>query len=138
MILLDTSGLLAFYHATDALHRVTRSVVLRERDRILSPLVLAELDYLITQRIGRQASRTVIRDVSNGAYRLESMSTADIALAGTIIDRYADLAIGLTDASIMVLAERYGCYDILTLDQRHFRSVTSTSGRAFRLLPLDE
>ena len=45
--------------------------------------------------------------------------------------------LGLADASIAVLAERYACSDVLTLDQRHFRVVQGPDGRPFRLLPAD-
>ena len=51
--------------------------------------------------------------------------------------RYADLAIGLADASIVVLAGRYGLRDVLTLDERHFRTLRLPDGRRFRLLPAD-
>jgi predicted nucleic acid-binding protein len=46
--------------------------------------------------------------------------------------------LGLADASIIVLARRYGCHDILTLDERHFRAITGPGGRPFRILPRDE
>jgi predicted nucleic acid-binding protein len=37
----------------------------------------------------------------------------------------------------VVLAERYGARDILTLDERHFRALRDASGREFRILPAD-
>jgi predicted nucleic acid-binding protein len=58
--------------------------------------------------------------------------------ARAVIDRYADLRIGLADASIVVLASRYQCQDVLTLDQRHFRAVLGPDSQPFRLLPVDE
>jgi predicted nucleic acid-binding protein len=54
-----------------------------------------------------------------------------------MMEGYKDLELGLADASIMVLAERFNCLNILTLDQRHFRAVLGPGGRAFRLLPQD-
>jgi predicted nucleic acid-binding protein len=54
-----------------------------------------------------------------------------------VIEKYADIEIGLTDASIVVLADRYECDTILTLDERHFRVVLQLKGRPFRLLPAD-
>ena len=52
--------------------------------------------------------------------------------------RYADMNLGLTDASLVVLAERLAVTDIATLDERHFRAVRPLSGpAAFRLLPSD-
>ena len=62
---------------------------------------------------------------------------SDVAAAVEIIERYRDLDIGLTDASLVVLAGRYGTERILTLDERHFRVLRAPSGRPFTLLPAD-
>lgn len=47
------------------------------------------------------------------------------------------LGIGLADASIVALAARYETNRILTLDERHFRTLRPLRGRSFRLLPQD-
>lgn len=53
-------------------------------------------------------------------------------------NRYAALRLGLTDATDVVLSERYETEAILTLDRRDFRAVTPLTGhRAFRVLPDD-
>ncbi|CAA9481589.1 MAG: hypothetical protein AVDCRST_MAG12-1537 [uncultured Rubrobacteraceae bacterium] len=54
-----------------------------------------------------------------------------------MIRRHADLGIGLADASNVVLANRHGTLDILTLDERHFRVLRGLRGRPFRLLSAD-
>src|SRR5205823_12652067 len=105
--------------------------------RILSPFVLAELDYLISTNTGQTEELKLLQDVARGVYQLEAISATDIAAAGGLIGRYADLRLGVTDASIVVLAERHGCHDILTLDQRHFRAILGPLGKPFRLLPHD-
>jgi predicted nucleic acid-binding protein len=53
------------------------------------------------------------------------------------MERYADLDLGLADASNVVLANRHDTLDVLTLDERHFRVLRGTGGRPFRLLPAD-
>jgi len=60
-----------------------------------------------------------------------------VSAAGDIMRRYSNLAIGLADASIVVLAERHGTRDVLTLDERHFRTLRAAAGKRFRLLPAD-
>jgi predicted nucleic acid-binding protein len=137
MIVLDTSGLLANYDRDIRFHAAVTRILAVPQHRLLSPFILAELDYLITEDAGQAAELVMLEDVAGGLYRLEAFSTLDIAAAKAIIERYADLGLGLADASIVVLAERYGCRDILTLDQRHFRAVTMRDGQPFRLLPLD-
>ncbi len=137
MILLDTSGLLAAFDASQNWHAdAARSLVAASPPRLLSPFVLAELDYLLAARVGEAARIAVLNEVERGAYTLAPMSGADVGLARRIIERHADLGISLADASIVVLAERHQLQDVLTLDQRHFR-VLSVEGRAFRVLPAD-
>jgi hypothetical protein len=104
---------------------------------ILSPVVLAELDYLVSRKLGTEAELTLLNDVAVGAYTLAAFDTADVAVARGIAKRYRDLSVGIADASVVVLARRHGTEDVLTLDDRHFRAMTSTRGRPFRLLPAD-
>jgi len=50
---------------------------------------------------------------------------------------YAGLGLSLADASLVVLAERYGTKTILTLDERHFRAVVDATGAPLTLVPAD-
>jgi len=137
VILLDTSGLLAALDAGQRSHRQAAASLLAARPPLLlSPFVLAELDYLVGSRVGAGARASLLEEVERGAYLLEPMTGSDVARAHRIIERYADFAISLADASIVVLAERHQERDILTLDERHFRVLTG-DGRPFRLLPAD-
>lgn len=104
---------------------------------VLSPFVVAELDYLLTKRAGNATARRFLRDVSNGAWRLDSFDSIDLEAAADICDRYSDIELGVADASLVVLAHRHKTNRILTLDQRHFRAVRSLRGRSFKLLPHD-
>ena len=137
MIIVDASGVLAAIEPRQAYHAVAADVLTRPGRRLLSPFVLAELDYLIARNSGQTEASKLLADVARGVYQLEPFSAADIADCIAVIRRYTDLQIGLADASIVVLAARHHCYDVLTLDQRHFRAVRGPRGKAFRLLPLD-
>jgi predicted nucleic acid-binding protein len=138
VILLDTSGLLAALDGSQAQHRSAAEVLrTAEGPLLLSPFVLAELDYLLATRVSLQAEVALLDEVSRGAYRLESFLGDDVAAARGIIERYADLSPGLADASIVVLADRHDVSEVLTLDERHFRTLRDSRGRPFRLLPAD-
>lgn len=136
MIILDTSGLLAAIDSSQHHHR-SAAEALRAAivPRSLSPFVLAELDYLLTTRVGAQAARRLLQEVADGVYQLETFDAVDVARSLEILDRYQGIDLGIADASIVILAERYGTRDLLTLDERHFRAVRDASGRPFRLLP---
>ena len=62
---------------------------------------------------------------------------ARLAAALAVLERHADLRIGLADASIVVLAARHGVRDVLTLDERHFRALRAGPRKRFRILPAD-
>lgn len=99
--------------------------------------MLAELDYLLSRHVGAVAQAALLDEVARGAYRLEPFAAPDIESAKSVIDRYAELRIGLADASLVVLAERHGVRDVLSLDQRHFRSLRIRGRKKFRILPFD-
>ena len=130
MILVDTSGLLSAMDASDPAQSRTAEILRAARGpRLLSPFVLAELDYLLAHRIGPSTARRLLDEVVRGAYRLEAFGSDDVEQAAAIIDRYRDLHLGLADASIIVLAERHGVNEIVTLDEPHFRAVRGPGGR---------
>ena len=136
MILLDTSGLLAAIDGSQKQHAEAVAAVHEASGPFLiSPFVLAELDYLLATRVSRRAQQALLGEVARGAYRLEPFSAEDIAAAAWILKRYRDLEIGLADASIVVLAERYGVLEVLTLDHRHFQALRGPGGKRFRLRP---
>ena len=139
MILLDTSGLLSALDESQRHHRECAALLSEVAPPLLlSPFVLAELDYLLMRHIGRQAQAALLEEIARGVYQLEVFETADVARAKEIIDRYSDLEIGLADASIVVLAERHAVAEVLTLDQRHFRAMRIDRRKRFKLLPFDK
>ena len=136
MILLDTSGLLSAIDASQNRHADAVAALAETRGPfLLSPFVLAELDYLLATRVSVQAEMALLDEVTRGAYRLELFAAEDVAAARSLLERYHDLGIGLADASIVVLAERYSVYDVLTLDQRHFNALRGPGRKRFRVLP---
>jgi len=138
VIILDTSGLLCAIDASQTHHRAAAAALRQaQAPRLLSPFVLAELDYLLATRVSRPAERALLGQVADGVYQLESFGPDDVARANEILDQYADLDLGLADASLIVLAERHDLVDLLTLDHRHFRAVRGPGGKPFRILPAD-
>ena len=137
-IVLDTSGILAAIDESQRFRHSAREVLEKAQTRlVISPFVLAELDYLVSTRIGLDAEVAVLEEVECGAYYLEPFAAEEIKAAKRLVGRYSELGIGLADASSVVLAHRHDTLDILTLEQRHFRTLTGPNGRPFRLLPLD-
>lgn len=134
-MIVDTSVLLAAFVSDQRKHRECADALAAARPRVVSPFVLAELDYLTTRIAGVEAELALLSELASGAYELAAFGADDLSRAREVLDRYRDLALGLTDASLVVLADRYNTDTIATLDQRHFRAVSSLSGRPFRIVP---
>lgn len=50
------------------------------------------------------------------------------------MEKYADLPMDYADATLVLLAERLGVFDVLTLDRRGFTVYRSTQGKHFTLV----
>lgn len=135
-VVADTSALIAFYSESGAEHDdVSAWLAAHDEPIIVSPYVVAELDYLVATRKGVDAELAVLAELAGGAYELAAMTAADIALAADLIARYRDLGIGITDASLVVLAARYRTDTILTLDRRYFGALRSLGGGGLHIVP---
>lgn len=138
MIIVDTSGLLSAIDGSQKYHRECAAVLSNSSPPfLLSPFVLAELDYLLIRHVGPPAQSLLLEEVARGTYQLEPFAPTDIARAKQITDRYKDLEIGLADASIVVLAERHDVAEVLTLALRHFRTIRFDKRKRFRIFPAD-
>ena len=135
-MIVDTSALLAFFDSAEPRHRdVARAIEAAGEPLVVSPYVIAELDYLVAIRHGVRAELAVLDELSGGAWELACLDAAELRTAGTFVDRYADQQIGLADASNVVLAQRFGKTSIATLDRRHFSVLRASDGSALTLVP---
>ena len=136
MILVDTSALVAaLTPKAQEHHQVLAALLQAQSPLLISPFVLAELDYLVQRRLGKEAQLKLLEEVRRGAYRLELFSAGDLEDAQNVVRKYKDLEISLADASIVVLANRNRTKSVLTLDQKHFRVLQTANGEPFELLP---
>ena len=135
MIVADTSALLAFYTTEEHRHGEVVDAVHAADAILLSPYVVAELDYLIASRHGVETEIVVLRDLFSDAYAHVPLTVDEMRAAADLIDRYRDQEIGITDASLVVLADRFGTHDILTLDRRRFDVLRPLDGGRFNVVP---
>jgi uncharacterized protein len=135
-LIADTSGLLAFFNRDEPDHaRVAAEVEAATEPLVVSPYVVAELDYLVATRLGIAAELTILDELAGGAYHLAAFGLAELARARAVVKRHQDQQIGVADASIVVLADLHRTREVLTLDRRHFDVLRPLSGGRFRLRP---
>lgn len=123
----------------DSDHHLVREWMDELDDELLTtPLILAELDHLVSRQGGPSAARALRDDFKRGAYQLQWWPSA-LRETIDVAERWASMELGLADASLVALAARANTIEIATLDERHFRALRPTSGPddAFLLLPHD-
>jgi len=137
LIVLDTSFILALLWGDDERHRKTAEFYARAEDRFATtPLVLAEVDYMLHSRATPSEAHAFNAEIRAGSLGVEWWPKLDVD-AAEIADRYTDIGLGLTDASLVALAGRLETTRIASFDERHFRAVEPLSGGSFELLPAD-
>jgi predicted nucleic acid-binding protein len=136
VILVDTNILVAVANDRDPYHHSARELLETLPDELLvPPTVIAEVCYLVHQRGGNPPEVEFLRNFGTSALQLAELTRADIGRMADLAERYADLGLGGTDASLVAIAERLGIDRIATFDRRHFTVVRPAHVEAFTLLP---
>lgn len=135
-VVADTGALYALVDTSDAWHSRVITWWRSNSSAIVVPItVLPEICYLLQTRIGPAAELAFVQAVAEEEFTMESVEPEDLVRAASLIHEYADLPLGLVDASIVAVAERLDTRDILTTDRRHFSVVRPRHARSFTLLP---
>lgn len=135
-LVLDTSVLLAALDSADPDHRRCAGLIADAREVLVVPaLVLSELDYWCHERLNAEVWLAFLEDVLGGAYSVELPTNADLERCHVLQSTYADLRLGVVDASVMAVVERLGEPKLATLDHRHFATVRPRHADALELLP---
>jgi predicted nucleic acid-binding protein len=137
-LLLDAGALYAQADRADPHHGAVVEILRAEREPLVtSAVAVAEADYLILTRLGIDVELAFLEDLAEGTFLVECLSRAELATALTVARRHRDLEIGLADASLVVLAQRFRTRRLLTFDERAFRVIAPLQGGSFVLLPAD-
>jgi predicted nucleic acid-binding protein len=135
-LVLDTGPILALLDAGDPAHERSVMMVDEVREDLVLPVcVLVEVDYWAHKLLGQETWNVFVEDIAAGAYRLEPLALDDLQRAAELEREYADLDLGLVDASVIALCERLGETKVATLDRRDFSVVRPRHCESLSLLP---
>lgn len=104
---------------------------------IIPVLVITEVAYLLSTRLGASAETRFLGDLASGAFTIAPVLPSDWLRIAELVWRYRDLPLGSVDASVVVTAERLGVTTVVTLDRRHFTVVRPKHTAGFQILPAD-
>ena len=136
MILVDTGPLVAIGDRGSRVHQACVDALAAVRPpRLVPGPVIAEVCYLLAREVGTSAEAAFLRSFAGGFLTPAGLEPTDLERAAELVETYADLPLGGTDACVVALAERHGVTEVATLDVRHFRVVRPRHVEAFALVP---
>ena len=136
MLVVDTGPLVATADRDDADHEACRALLEGDEGPLVTTaMVIAEAAYLIDRQLGVEAEAALYDSIIDGTLQVEDLIPADWQRVRELVDQYANLRLGGTDASLVAIAERLGVTRLASLDHRHFRVVRPRHLDAFELVP---
>jgi predicted nucleic acid-binding protein len=135
-LVLDTGVLYAALDAEDPDHSACADLIDRADEQLIIPVaVLVELDYWIRKMASADVWLAFCEDVASGSYAVYPLDPELLRTSAQIESRYADLGLGLVDATVFATCEAIGERKVATLDRRHFSVLRTTEGKALEILP---
>ena len=132
--IVDSGPLIATANSADPFHRRCRELLEDASFHLVIPaLCVAEAAFVLHHRRGAQVEAQLLRGLADLDVR--APAAADWPRVADLVEQYADLRLGATDATVIVLAERLGTDVVFTLDRRHFEVVRLKHTPRLRLFP---
>jgi uncharacterized protein len=139
VIICDTGPLVAAALINDDDHyacvELMTGLHLAGRQILVPAPVVAEVGYLLAREATAAVEAAFLRSLADGDFVPVDLTTADYARMAELVNQYADLGLGTTDAAVISLSERLKITEIATLDHRHFTVVRPRHVQALTLLP---
>ena len=134
LAIVDSGPLVAAANGADPAHRACLAALQSPGLRLVIPaLCVAEATYLIHSYRGPSTEARFLRGLEG--FDVQAPLAQDWPRIGELVEQYADLPLGGTDASVIALAERLRTDIVITLDRRHFGVVRPRHCERLRLLP---
>jgi uncharacterized protein len=134
--ILDTSFLFALTDQSDRNHQRVLAVAQSVSEPLVLPVVvLPEVCYLVSSRLGHQAMCRFVSRMTPNAVQVESLTTKDLVRVHQILERYSDNQLDFTDVAIVAIAARLTITRVYPLDRRDFSVIRPSHCDYFKLLP---
>jgi predicted nucleic acid-binding protein len=135
-VLLDAGPVVALLDKADGSHAFVRaawSELSGGRPLVTTGAVVTEIMFQMQDIAG--GPKRAAGFLSDAGVRVEEVfSGPSLQSAVAHMERYADTPMDFADATLVVLAAHFSTGDVLTLDERGFRTYRFLRNRAFRLL----
>ncbi len=138
-IIADTGFWIALLNRADTYHsHAVAALSSLERRLITTWPVMTETCHILLRRGGQLVQQEFVAQWVHGHFDVFPLTGAHGPTIQSLMHKYADLPMDLADASLVVLAGELGHGDILTTDQRDFRTYRWKNRHPFKNVLLSE
>lgn len=139
MVIADTGFWIALANVDDNYHELAREAYKRIREPYITTWpVMTETCHLLLKKMGPEAQTLFLRNFSKKAFEVFDLAEEHAFRLNELMVQYMKLPIDLADASLIILAEHLGRGDILSTDQRDFRTYRWKNHKPFRNLLIQD
>ena len=133
-LLLDTGAFVALVDRSEVKHADCVAVLEGWTGPIITTeAILTETLYLVGPELPPQ--KACLEFFLRGAFLLVPSSKASLQRVTALMEKYHDLPMDFSDATLVTLGEESGIDQVFTLDRRGFSTYRLHGKKAFRLLP---
>ena len=132
--LLDTGPIVAYLDSDDAFHEAAAAVLDGFKGELVTTTaVITEVMHFVKRR-PRGPGQFVDFLEASGIRAQDYCQASAARRAVSLMEKYSDVPMDFTDASLTLLGEDLRIYSICTLDQRGFSVFRTPSGKRFKIV----
>jgi predicted nucleic acid-binding protein len=137
VIVVDTGVIFAVADTADGDHRRCEELLgsYSGAELLVPTPAIVESSWLIESRLGPAAEAVFLSSINAGELTRVDLIDNDWVRCVELITTYADLGLGVVDASVIAVAERLRIATVATLNRRDFTVVRPRHLDAFELVP---
>jgi predicted nucleic acid-binding protein len=136
VVLVDSGVLIAAADVDDNHHESCARLIAERGSEFLVPsTVVVEVCWMLGRHVSVALEADLLDSIAEGELQVVVLEQSDYARMSELVTTYADLPLGMVDASVVAIAERLDVREIATIDRRHFSVVRPRHVDAFTLLP---
>ena len=132
--IVDSGPLIAVANRADPDHERCLEILRQSSLRFVIPaLCVAEVAFLLGRRAGPEAESRFLHTLRD--WDVRAPRSEEWPRISELVETYADLPLGGTDASVVSLAETLETELVVTLDRRHFGIVRPNHVERLTMIP---
>jgi uncharacterized protein len=117
--LIDAGPLIALFNKNDKYHEKTKEFIKSYKGFLITSWpVITEVCHMIDFNIGAQID--FLKWIKLGGLKVEDIKTEEIDKIIMLSEKYSDVPMDLADATLIILSERLGIKEIITIDSDYY------------------